>query len=212
MAIRVLVVEDDDLMRSSLTSALSHNGRCVAFEAHSSAEAIRIGSHSYPDVALLDLHLGPGPNGIDVAIALRKQNPLIGIVFLTTFEDPRLLSDHRRLPRASRYILKNSVPDVDSLTRVIEEAQGAKEDKIHLTSSNSGVKLNDAQFETLRLVAQGLSNAEIAKRRLVTEKSVEAMLTRISKSLNIPRSTSSNSRVQLVRKYYELSGLPPNAE
>lgn len=67
-------------------------------------------------------------------------------------------------------------------------------------------QLSDVQLETLRLVAQGLSNTEIARRRQVTEKSIEASITRLLKSLNIPRDEGSNQRVQLARLYFESQG------
>lgn len=210
MTISVLVVEDDDLMRASLVSALSISGISNVDAAKSSAEAIRIGKIRFPNVALLDLHLGPGPNGLDVAIALRKQNPTIGIVFLTTYEDPRLLLEQRPLPRASRYLLKKEVADVASLVHEIESSIGAREVKGNYSPVNNKYGLNNLQFETFSLVAQGLSNSEIAKRRGVTEKSVESMLSRISKALHIANSPESNGRVQLVRKYFELTGTPPS--
>lgn len=209
MAISVLVVEDNDLMRNSVASALTLHGMNPLFTAKTSAEAIRTGAKEFPQVAVLDLHLGPGPNGVDVALALRKQNPQIGIVFLTTYEDPRLISEKRPLPRASHYLVKNKVTDIDALTQVIEAALGAKAKSETTGQGEQSAELKTLQYETLRLVAQGLSNAEIAKLRNVSEKSVEAILTRISKALEIPQSPSHNTRVQLVRKYFELSGIPP---
>jgi DNA-binding NarL/FixJ family response regulator len=67
-------------------------------------------------------------------------------------------------------------------------------------------ELSDTQIETLRLVAQGLSNLEIAKQRFVTEKSVELTISRVAKKLGISRDQASNQRVQLVKKVLELTG------
>ena len=86
---RALVVEDDGLTRTSVAAALRLQGLDVVGEADSASTAVQIAREKNPDVAVLDLDLGSGPNGGDIAIALRRLNPAIGIVVLTTYDSPR---------------------------------------------------------------------------------------------------------------------------
>ncbi|MEY3889454.1 MAG: hypothetical protein RI931_576, partial [Actinomycetota bacterium] len=120
MSLRVALVEDDAFTRLTLSSALKASGLDVVFEASNAADAVQLAEQHTIDVALLDLHLGAGPTGIDVAQAIRRREPSVGIVFLTSFDDPRLLSATLpQLPGGAHYLTKNSIADIDSLTAVI---------------------------------------------------------------------------------------------
>ena len=66
--------------------------------------------------------------------------------------------------------------------------------------------LTDVQIETMRMVAEGLSNAEIAERRVVAVKSVENLIARIAKQLDIDNDGGRNQRVMITREYYRLIG------
>lgn len=206
MSTMALILEDDDLTRVSIAAALAAADVTVVGHAKTSAEAIEIAHRFFPNVALLDLHLGRGPSGVDVAHELRKISPAIGIVFLTTFADPRLVREHRALPEGSQYLVKRDVAGIEHITAAIAASmQGANR---RLTPKHVGdiSQLSDVQLATLKLLAQGLSNAEIAHQRQVSEKSVEAMIKRLSKALNITQSGRTNQRVQLARKYFESFG------
>lgn len=206
MSTMALILEDDDLTRVSIAAALAAADVTVVGHAKTSAEAIEIAHRFFPNVALLDLHLGRGPSGVDVAHELRKISPAIGIVFLTTFADPRLVREHRALPEGSQYLVKRDVAGIEHITAAIAASMlGANR---RLTPKRVGdiSQLSDVQLATLKLVAQGLSNAEIAHQRNVTEKSVEALISRLAKALNIAQSEKVNQRVQLARKYFESFG------
>ena len=206
MPTTALVIEDDDLMRVSLVAALALADVDVVASAKSSAEALELAHTHFPQVALVDLHLGRGPTGVDVAHELRKNDPRIGIVFLTSFEDPRLIAETKPLPQGSQYLLKKDVGSIDEIVGAITASLEGKNRRISKELPSNMSQLSDVQLETLRLVAQGLSNTEIARRRQVTEKSIEASITRLLKSLNIPRDEGSNQRVQLARLYFESQG------
>ncbi|MDH6207230.1 response regulator transcription factor [Aurantimicrobium minutum] len=207
MPTTALVIEDDDLMRVSLVAALASADVEVVASAKTSAEALELAHTLFPQVALVDLHLGRGPTGVDVAHELRKNDPRIGIVFLTSFEDPRLIAETKPLPQGSQYLLKKDVGSIDEIAEAITASLEGKNRRISTELPSNMSQLSDVQLETLRLVAQGLSNTEIARRRQVTEKSIEASITRLLKSLNIPRDEGSNQRVQLARLYFESQGL-----
>jgi DNA-binding NarL/FixJ family response regulator len=67
-------------------------------------------------------------------------------------------------------------------------------------------RLTDRQIEVIRLVAEGLSNAEIARQRYISETSVERIIMRAARELGIPTESSSNRRVLLTRAYLRMSG------
>ena len=109
----VMVVEDDSFTRSTLCTALTSLGIRIVAETGSIKEAISLAKEHKPDACLIDLDLGKGPTGIDLAYALRKLKTDIGIVFLTTYDDPRFLrSNMSVLPHGAEYLVKKSVKDI----------------------------------------------------------------------------------------------------
>lgn len=207
MPTTALVIEDDDLTRVSLVAALTSAEIEVVGHSALSSEGIDFAKKLSPQVALLDVHLGRGPTGVDVAHELRKHDPRIGIVFLTSFEDPRLISEKRPLPQGSQYLLKKDVSAIETITSAINASLVGKNRRSPSELHGQLSQLSDVQLETLRLVAQGLSNAEIANRRNVTEKSVEASIARLFKTLNVEKTHSSNQRVVLARLFFESQGM-----
>lgn len=204
-----IVVEDDALTRLSLVSALERAGVTVVANTGTSAEAIDLSKKHRPMFALLDLHLGAGPTGIDVAHAFRRLNPAIGIIFLTSYQDPRLL--HGKLPpipAGSVYLVKKDVDSLDSLMNAIGLALKPKRPAAASSAVSTVAKLTDSQVEVLKLVAQGLTNAEIAKLRNIRESSVEVAISRITKSLNLGQDTAKNHRVHLAKVYFRAIGAP----
>ena len=204
MTVRVLLVEDDAFTRTTLASALRLHGIqvvAVADGVESGMEAARM--HPF-DVAVLDLDLGAGPTGIDLSHGLRRLRPDVGIVMLTSFADPRLLSTSLAdLPLGSAYVVKQSLHSMELLTTAIEAAadrRGGGATEAFVTG------LTKSQIDTLRLLASGLSNAEIARVRVVTEKSVEQAVARTAKRLGVMASPSANQRVALAREYFRLTG------
>lgn len=202
MSVRVLVVEDDDFTRVTLAAALQHHGIDVVATAATSKEAMSSGAAV--DVGVFDLDLGPGPTGLDVAHGMRRERPELGIVVLTSYEDPRLFSvSLKRLPENATYVVKQSLRDMGFLVEAIQAAASGVESR---NVSPPGVDLTDAQVETLHLLACGLTNAEIARVRVVEEKSVEQAISRIARRLGIDPDGGVNPRVALARAFYALSG------
>lgn len=205
---RLLVVDDDDFSRTTVAAALAGQGMDIVATGAGVAEAMQAPLVDV-DVAVLDLDLGDGPTGIDLAHALRRVNPAIGIVLLTSFSDPRLLaSSLADLPDASAYVVKQSLTDIRMLTTAIE---GCSPDSANSAAPPPRVPLTDAQVETLRLLAYGLSNAEIARVRVVTEKSVEQAIKRAALALDIDSGPTANQRVALARAFFDLTGATRHA-
>jgi DNA-binding NarL/FixJ family response regulator len=199
-----MVVEDDSFTRLTVVGALRHAGIDVVADCDNSRDALEQFQACRPQVCLIDLDLGPGPTGIDVAAALRRIDPAVGVVLLTSYEDPRLMSPSlRRLPEGTRYVVKQAMSDMDMLIAAIESAfDHPRQDVV----SGRSADLTDTQVEILRLVAIGLSNSEIARIRVVEEKTVEQAIRRTAKRLGIHGSTKVNQRVALARTYYQLIG------
>lgn len=208
MPIAVTVVEDEALLRSSLVSALERHGIRVTGAFGSAADVANHVLEARPDAALLDLDLGPGPTGIDIARALRKVDPSIGLVLLTTYEDPRLKSSSLPAPpHGLQYLNKGRIDDVEEVARVLHAVARSPLAAPPKSRRPARVDLTSAQVEVLRMVAQGLSTQEIAARRGVSAKAVEHMLTKIYVRLDLPRDPSVNQRVQLANAYLAVSGL-----
>jgi len=203
---RVLIVEDERFTRTMLATSITALGfdvAGVASTAQGALGALRIGP---VDVALLDLDLGAGPSGIDVAYALRAQDPDIGLVFLTSFSDPRIKDPRERpLPGGSRFLVKGQLDDVETLRTALLDAR-RRPGSAHEPPSRER-QLTAHQMAVLREVAAGRTNSEIADSLGVTEKAVERTVQRIADAISLDRS-SGNMRVHLTRAYARLSGRP----
>jgi two-component system, NarL family, nitrate/nitrite response regulator NarL len=215
VAISVGVVEDEAFSRTALTTALRAHGVHVLFETDSAATAVELFTLRRPRVGILDIHLGAGPTGVDLATRLRRELPTIGLVFLTSFDEPRLLGDSLPpLPVGAQYLTKSSVTSMTTLLRAIEAAARWGDRRVvdpapipaRRSSASDLDDLTDEQLDTLRLVAAGYSNAEIARRRVVREKSVEVMIGRIAKRLGLEPDAARNQRVHLARVYLRTLG------
>lgn len=199
---RALVVDDDAFARSTVSAALTGQGIDVIATADGLAQALASDPKAF-DVAVLDLDLGPGPNGIDLAFALRRRNASVGLVILTSFSDPRLLAASvKDPPPGAAYVVKQSLTDIGFLTAAVHAVAASST----ATPPIPRVPLTDAQVETLRLLAYGLSNAEIARVRVVSEKAVEQAIRRAADALGIDSAASVNQRVALARAYFALTG------
>lgn len=202
---KLLIVEDEVLARSALASALEYAGFEVVGSTSSASSAIEISKKSMPEIALLDIDLGPGPTGIDVAIALRKIQPRLGIVFLTSYLDPRFSNAvNLALPRGSRYVAKQDLGGISKVAAVLLQAKFQPDATVPTGSKSSD--LSDHQIAVLKLLAQGKSNSEIAKQLSITEKAAEHLITRIAKTLGLSRDSSQNLRVQLMRAFAKYAG------
>jgi len=206
---RLLLVEDDPFTRATLGDALALHGFDVRARVGTAFDAIEAQQIHNPQVALLDLDLGIGASGIDVAIALREKNPKIGIVFLTTYKDPRLInSTIPSLPKGAIFLNKLEMNSTANIAIQISLAIVKPLVKRVLPWVRSGPlsSLSYLQIEILKDIAAGLSTSEIARTRGVSEQAIDKSINRISKNLGIPKSADSNLRVQIVRAYFENKG------
>ena len=206
---RILIVEDDPFIRTTLAAAIRAQNFDVVGATGVAQEALRIQAQSPFDIAMLDFDLGPGPTGIDVAHALRSRQPNIGILILSTFRDPRLLSTKLPpLPNGSLYLCKQ---DIDDVRKIVDQLQMVNERRFgkvvrKIFPKREAIPLTEMQMDILSLVAKGLTTAEIARQRNVSEKAIENTISRISVQLGIVKDSTQNQRVQLTRAYMRLAG------
>jgi DNA-binding NarL/FixJ family response regulator len=213
VAPRLLVIEDDAFTRASIVGALSGHGIDIIDSVGTASEAVASFEKNNPHAVLVDLDLGYGPTGLDLVRAFRLRKPNLGIVLLTSYSDPRLLrSNLPDLPIGTEYLVKSRVGEIkivaQAIERAITNASGIKITKNNLGHSfPPGIQsMTDVQIETLRMVAQGHTNSEIAKQRFVSDKAVEQTIAKIAKALNIPAATNQNQRVHVARVYFRLTG------
>jgi DNA-binding NarL/FixJ family response regulator len=207
--VRLILVEDDAFTRATLGDALAHQGFDIRARVATASEALVAQKDFDPQVAILDLDLGIGPTGIDVAIALRSRNPKIGIVFLTTYKDPRLIeSNLPHLPDGAIYLNKMEMNSTSTIAMQISLAYLKPLAKRSFPWTRSGplAAMSTIQIEIMKEIAQGLSTTEIAKSRGVTGQAIDKSISRISNHLGIPKSADTNQRVQIVRAYFENKG------
>ena len=203
-----LVVDDDDFVRFLLVRTLGDLGFATVDDASSAADGIGLAAKRRPELAVLDLDLGGGPTGIDLAYGLRKAHPALAVIILSSYADPRLLGANRELPDGAVYLSKRDVGDIDVLKRavttVLDAPRGRRPGAPQATFS--GKALSDNQVEVMRLVAEGHANAEIARRRHLTEPAVEKAIARLIKQLDLAPSRDQNARVLIAQAYYALIG------
>lgn len=206
----ILVVDDDDFTRFLLVRTLRDLGFERVTDAASATQALSAARSSVPDAAILDLDLGAGPNGIDCAHALRKLSPKIAIVMLSSYQDPRLLGANRPLPDGSVYLSKRLLGDAEILAATVREVLESPASRRNVfpgkESTPVPIKLSDNQVEIMRLVAEGYSNAEIARRIFVTEPGVAKAIGRLVKQLDIDSGPDTNVRVRITQAYYSMVG------
>ena len=205
---RILLVENDSLLLSALHSAFEQHGVTVVAACAGSEQAMTAAATETFDALVTDLDLGEGPNGMVIALTLRRRQPGLGVVVLTSYSEPRLVgSKLSQLPPGSEYVLKHEVSDMPELCRRVERAiQRATVPAAAGLPEPEPTTLTNNQLDTMRLVAQGMTNAEIARTRNVTESAVERTLNRLANQLGITADRSLNTRVQITRAYYALAG------
>ena len=207
---KVLVVEDDALLRALIASNLVADGFIVE-ATDSAAGARKIADDFDPDVALLDIELGSGPTGIDLALVLRKNMPEIALVFLTHIPEPRVVGvDNRKIPKNAAYLSKDRITDPKMLSQAIDAALRGRAGRDFRDDKRDYplAELSRSQLAVLQMVALGMSNAEIAADRSTTIRAVENLVKRAFQAAGIYTESGGNPRVIAAREYIRIAGLP----
>lgn len=202
---KVVVVDDEPIIRTLVADKLSSLG----FEAWPAPDALagkQLVNKYDPDGLIVDLDLGPGPNGIELITMLNAINPGLGFVLLTNFVPAAW---ELKVAKNIRFVKKSDVLEFSLLVEALEQVltgriQSATSDEsqtIKLIKS-----LTKKQLRVLSLVAEGKTNQEIADEQSVSLGAVEQTMKRIYAALHLEDRARANRRIAASRLYTEVIG------
>ena len=204
--LRVVLADDDVLLREGLASLLERAGLQVLGQAGDGAALVELVRETRPDLAVVDIRMPPTrtTEGLQAAQAIRGEFPGIGILVLSGHVEVEHAMELLTSGRGLGYLLKTRVSDVaeflDTLDRI---ARGATvvdpalvQELVSARRRNDPLAaLSSREREVLALMAEGRSNAGIARRLWVTEGTVEKHVRSILAKLDLPETDEDHRRV-----------------
>ncbi len=197
MPIKVLLVDDHKIVRQGVRAYLQTLADItVIAEADSGAAAVASVEQHQPDVVLMDLEMPGELDGIAATRQIRKLRPETQVIVVTSHHQDEYIFPAVRAGAIS-YLLKDVEPDelaaairkaaqgeavLDSrvASRIIQELQGIRKEDV-----NPFTELSEREFEVLRLIAAGKSNAEIAETLVLGESTVKTHISNLLKKLHL---------------------------
>ena len=213
-ATRVVVADDDVLLREGLASLLERSRFEVVGQAADARELLALVRARTPDLVISDIRMPPThtTEGLEAAKVIRDEFPEIGVVVLSAFVEVEHAVDLLASGDGSGYLLKSRVTDVDdfveSLQRVVDG--GSVVDPVLVQELVAARRVEDPleeltprEREVLALMAEGRSNAGIARRLWVTEGTVEKHVHSILSKLRLTETDDDHRRVLAVVTYLD---------
>ena len=213
---RVVIAEDSVLLRDGLVRLLAEDGHEVVAVAGDAAELVAAVEHERPDAVVADVRMPPThtDEGIRAAVELRQRHPGLPVLVLSQYVEERYASELFAGGTAGGvgYLLKDRVTDVraflDALRRVAEGESVVDGEVVAQLVARSREaspldELSPREREVLALMAEGLSNAAIAQRLVITERAVEKHVRSIFQKLRLPPDETGNRRVIAVLRFLE---------
>jgi len=216
--VRIVIADDSALIREGLVRLLEDAGHEVVAKAADTG-AMRVAVDSLdPDVLIADIRMPPGmdDDGARVALQLRRERPGLAVLLLSSHVDTRWADEligHARFG----YLLKDRVLQieefVDALSRVAEGGTALDPQVVDSLVRTSRARepldaLTPRERDVLALMAEGRSNAAIAERLWLTERTVESHIRRILTKLDLPDAPGDHRRVLAVLAYLRASTQP----
>lgn len=200
----VVVVEDDNFVRSLVADSLESSGFNVSTAA-TAADAKRLINAVDPDAVVLDIDLGPGPTGFDIADMLKAQASDVAILFLTSIPDPRFAGrDEKAVYKNAAYLNKHLLEDtsvlVDALEAVLTD-RGVSEFRHHELDHRPLANLSRTQIQVLQLLAEGKTNQQIADIRKRSLAATSSAVTRTLEAIGVDADAEQNVRVAAAIAY-----------
>ena len=212
---RVVIAEDQFLLREGMASLLKEHGFDVAEAVGDGPSLLRALTSQRPDVAIVDVRLPPAytDEGLRAALEARRQVPGLPVLILSTHVE-RLYARELLADQAGGvgYLLKDRVFTDEQFTDALRTvARGGTvmdpEVVAKLLARRSGqppvARLTDRERQVLALMAEGRSNSAIGQRLVITEKAVSKHCTSIFAKLDLPPSDDDNRRVLAVLTYLD---------
>ena len=211
--VRVVVAEDDVLMREGIVRLLVEAGFEVVAQAGDADALLRKALAHKPDVVVADVQMPPGgvDDGLRAALELRRQRPETGVLVLSQFYEEQyaleLIGDR---PEGVGYLLKERVGDVDAFTDAVSRvAAGGSALDHEVVGRMLGRRradgpldrLSPRERDVLAAMAEGKSNQGIAQALVVTEAAVEKHVTGIFHKLDLGQTPTEHRRVLAVLTY-----------
>jgi DNA-binding NarL/FixJ family response regulator len=207
MAIRVLICDDHEVIRTGLASLLAGSDIEIVGEAANGKDALRLAQKDKPDVVLLDIRM-PDGDGLATLEKLRAKVPESKVVMLSTYDNPTYVARSVALGAAD-YVLKGS--SRDSIVGTIQAAAAGESPsrhgelkkiaatmKVRQVLDDDDVPLTQRETQVLRHVALGLSNKEIGKSLEISVETVKEHVQNILRKITV--SDRTQAAVWAVRK------------
>jgi DNA-binding NarL/FixJ family response regulator len=210
--IRVALAEDDVLLREGLASLLSGAGFEVVGQSGTADDLLAVVHAQQPKLVIVDIRMPPGQSteGLDVAREIRSAYPDTAILILSAHVAVEPAMDLLAAGRSSGYLLKSRVTDVDefleTVTRIVRGGSAIDPELVKELIAARHVddpleEITPREREVLALMAEGRSNAGIAKSLWVTDGTVEKHVHSILSKLRLPETTDDHRRVLAVLTY-----------
>lgn len=216
MTVRVVVGEDQALMREGLVLVLESGGFEVVGTAADGGDLLRKARAHRPEMVVTDIRMPPDQTGegLRAAISIRREMPETAIALLSQHVHAALLDEAMSGGlglRSFAYLLKQRVADAEAFLADLRRIQAGGivlDPEVAATmadhpSAGSVASLTSRQTEVLELMAEGMSNASIAERLVITEKAVGKHTTRIYEKLGLEQEPATHQRVSAVVRYLE---------
>jgi DNA-binding NarL/FixJ family response regulator len=212
-AVRVVIGEDDTLLREGISRILEESGFEVVATAGDAEDLLRKELAHRPDIAVVDVQMPPGlgDDGLRAATELRRQRPETGVLVLSNyFEEQYAIDIIGDRPEGVGYLLKERVGDVDAfvdaVTRVAAGGSALDPDVVGRMLGRRGqqgplASLSPRERDVLGAMAEGKSNQGIAEELVVSIAAVEKHVTSIFHKLDLPQSAGGHRRVLAVLTY-----------
>ncbi|ULN36238.1 response regulator transcription factor [Mycolicibacterium smegmatis] len=212
--LQVVVADDDVLLREGLSSLLDRSGFDVVGQAADAIELLTLVREKTPQLAVVDIRMPPTntTEGLDAAKVIRNEFPGTGILVLSAHVEVEHATELLASGHGIGYLLKSRVTDVSDFVETLERiAKGASVVDPALVSELVSARRRDdplaalsaREQEVLNLMAEGRSNAGIARRLWVTEGTVEKHVRSILTKLNLTETADDHRRVRAVITYLE---------
>lgn len=212
--LRVIVAEDEVLLREGLASLLERSGFDVVAQAGDGAALVERVRELRPDLALVDIRMPPShtTEGLEAARRIREEFPELGILVLSAHVEVEHAMELLASGSRSGYLLKSRITDVEEFLETVERiARGGSVVDPALVQELVAARRKDdpleeltpREREVLSLMAEGRSNAGIARELWVTEGTVEKHVHSILRKLPLPETEDDHRRVLAVLTFLE---------